>query len=80
MLQNMSDIKISISTEASFATRARIALYRTKAAKMRDRAALAHPNIVRSTLINVAETYEHMASAVEEIQSLRLRSDPPDQS
>ena len=80
MLLSMSNIRINLPTEASHAARARVALYRTKAAEMRNRAASADRNVIRATLINVAETYEHIATVIEEIESKRLRQDRSDKS
>jgi hypothetical protein len=66
---------IAVKKQASNAARAKVALYRTKAAEMRKRAASADPNVHRAILINVAETYEHIAKVIEEIESKRFHPD-----
>ncbi len=42
---------------------------------MRKRAASVDDDVIRATLLNVAETYEHIATTVQGIESKRLRPD-----
>ena len=71
----MSNSGINFPAKASSATRARVALYRTKAAEMRKRAASVDDDVIRATLLNVAVTYEHIATTVQGIENKRLRPD-----
>jgi hypothetical protein len=69
----MGNCRINFPT-ASYAAMARVTFYRTKAAEMRKRAASADPDVISATLLNVAETYEHVAASVEEIASKEAAS------